>query len=239
MLQISNRIYCDDFIATLKCDSRLMPSPYHDTPFLIIREFLPASLCLEIAAALRDASDAEAARVKSTLLSSVVDPSVDESIRKTMIHTLPEVYAAAYDTAFKAHQRRIEEFFHIALTTATTVQGLEYTKGSFYVKHADDSNELVNDAGETVGYVQVAPQRKITTVLFATPWSETPGPLSFSGGELLFNYLCDADGHTVTLRPEAGDMVVFPSNPLFAHEVLPVQEGYRLTLVQWHNGILA
>jgi SM-20-related protein len=37
------------------------------------------------------------------------------------------------------------------------------------------------------------------------------------------------------LRPEAGDMVVFFSNPYFSHEVLPVKEGYRLSLVQWHN----
>jgi hypothetical protein len=42
------------------------------------------------------------------------------------------------------------------------------------------------------GYKTVAPERKLTTVLFTT--SYTPHPTDtdhFSGGELLFNYLCD------------------------------------------------
>jgi SM-20-related protein len=60
----------------------------------------------------------------------------------------------------------------------------------------------------------------------------------FSGGELLFNYLMDEEGHTITLRPQAGDMIVFLSNPYFSHEVLPVTDGFRLTLVQWHNALL-
>jgi SM-20-related protein len=59
----------------------------------------------------------------------------------------------------------------------------------------------------------------------------------FSGGELLFNYLYDKEGSLVKIKPQAGDMVVFPSNPYFSHEVLPVKEGYRLTLVQWHDAI--
>ena len=172
MLQISNKIFCDDFIAGLKLESRLMPTPYYDYPYLIIKGFLPSSLCREIAEQIRHDSEAEHAQVKSTLLHSVVDPSVDESIRKTMIHSMPAAFAAAYELSFKAHQRQIEDYFHIALTTATTVQVLEYTKGSFYIKHADDSSELVDADGQTVGFVQVAPQRKLTTVLFATSHAE-------------------------------------------------------------------
>ena len=60
----------------------------------------------------------------------------------------------------------------------------------------------------------------------------------FSGGELCFNYLFDEKGLPVCIRPEAGDMVVFPSNPIYSHEVHPVTAGYRLTLVQWHNGLI-
>ncbi|MGC9350564.1 MAG: 2OG-Fe(II) oxygenase [Sulfurovum sp.] len=54
---------------------------------------------------------------------------------------------------------------------------------------------------------------------------------------MLFNYLYDEKGETVKIKAEAGDMVIFPSNPYFSHEVLPVKEGYRLTLVQWHDAI--
>jgi SM-20-related protein len=113
---------------------------------------------------------------------------------------------------------------------------LGYESGSFYVKHSDDASELQDRDGNTVGFHTVAPERKLTTVLFTT--SYTPNPTDsdhFSGGELLFNYLCDSHGNMITLRPEAGDMVVFFSNPYFSHEVLPVKDGYRLSLVQWHN----
>lgn len=240
MQQISTHVFCDDFIVTLPLDSRLMPNPYRDYPFLVIKNFLPQSLCSAIAAHTGELHDAERAMVKSTRLGSVVDPTVNEQIRKTAIYKLPDSLLEAYRDRFLHHQKAIEAFFSIALTTATEVQALEYTEGAFYIKHADDSNEVVNEAGETVGFVQVAPQRKITTVLFATSHSETQGDAThFCGGELCFNYLCDAEGAPIRLYPEAGDMVVFPSNPIFSHEVLPVREGYRLTLVQWHNGITA
>lgn len=239
MQQISNHVFCDSRIAAMPFDSRLMPNPYHDTPYLLIENFLSASVCGRIAAYTRNASEAERAMVKSTRY-GVVDPDIDESIRKTAIHKIPEPLLEEYRRSFLHHQRRIEDFFRIALTTATKVQALEYTEGAFYIKHADDSNELLNEAGETAGFVLVAPQRKITTVLFATSHVGSGGDAAhFSGGELCFNYLYDAGGSPVVLRPKAGDMLIFPSNPLFSHEVFPIKTGYRLTLVQWHNGIIA
>jgi len=62
----------------------------------------------------------------------------------------------------------------------------------------------------------------------------------FSGGELMFNYLYSNEGETVKIKPEAGNMIILPSNPCnpyFSYEVLPSEEGYRLTLVQWHDAI--
>ena len=105
--------------------------------------------------------------------------------------------------------------------------------------HADDSNALVDKNGEIVGYVTVAPERKLSTVLFTTSCVATAiKEDEFRGGELLFNYLYDTEGETILFRANAGDMIIFPSNPYFTHEVLPVTQGYRLTLVQWHNAIL-
>ena len=239
MHQISNHIYCDDFIAELRLETRLLANPYYDYPYLIIKDFFSKAICREISEYAYNTSEGEKAKVKTRVLGSVVDPSVDENIRKTIIHKLPELHQGLYEESFKMHQPEIERFFSVALTTSTTLQALEYTKGSFYIKHSDDSNELVDETGNTVGFIQVAPQRKITTVLFtASHKSHNSEDYSFDGGELLFNYLFDAEGKQVKLYPEAGDMVVFPSNPIFSHEVLPVKDGYRLTLVQWHNAII-
>ncbi|MHC3995029.1 2OG-Fe(II) oxygenase [Thiomicrolovo sp. ZZH C-3] len=239
MRQISNFVYCDEFIADLRYETRLMANPYYDFPYLIIENFLSAEACAEIAAYTSEKSEGERAMVKHSQLGVIV-PELEEDIRKTAIHELPDILLEGYHLSFAYYQKQIEDYFSVALTTATEVQALEYTKGGFYIKHADDSNELVNSDGETVGFTQVAPERKITTVLFATSHREIEGEeRHFTGGELVFNYLFDADGMPIHIRPKAGDMVIFPSNPVYSHEVLPVTGGYRLTLVQWHDAIIS
>lgn len=128
-------------------------------------------------------------------------------------------------------------FFNIALTISTDIQALEYTKGSFYKQHSDDSNVLVKD-GNVIGFLPIARQRKISTVLFTTSCSDVISKNTFQGGELLFNYLYNKDGQKVQINPKAGDMIVFFSNPYFTHEVLEVIDGYRVSLVQWHDAII-
>ncbi len=237
MVQISNMVFCDDFIAGLKLQNRLLPNPYQDFPFLLIEGFIPPESVHAIARHCAEHSQSEQARIKTSHQGAIV-ADVNEHIRKTAIHALPDLLLETYHHAFEMHQPAIERFFNTPLTTATEVQALEYTEGGFYVKHADDSNELVDAEGHTVGFNLVAPERKITTVLFATSHgSGIDSVTEFEGGELCFNYLYDATGAVITLRPKAGDMIVFPSNPIFSHEVKAVRSGYRLTLVRWHNAL--
>ena len=240
MIQISEHIFCDDFINECYMESRLLPNPYLEYPFLIIENFLNKEECNLIVSEIKESSAAQKAMVKTTILSSVVAPSVDEEIRKTSIYKLSEYLENIYNENFLKHQGRIEDYFSMALTTATELQALEYQTDDFYIKHADDSNEIIDKDGNTVGFVCVAPQRKLTTVLFVSSHEsrkDKESINSFDGGELVFNYLYDSDFNQIEIRPKAGDMVVFPSNPYFSHEVKPVLSGYRATLVQWHNSI--
>lgn len=228
MHQISNYVYARDELLGWDIPTKKLPNPYHDFPYMVIEGVLSPAECRAITQAALDDRDAVAAELRGKAL--------DTAIRKTDIHALSPEHRAIYDRRFAAVRPEIEEFFALSLGQATDVQVLGYEKGSFYVKHSDDASELRDKEGNIVGFRTVAPERKLTTVLFTT--SYTPNPTDtdhFSGGELLFNYLCDSQGNTITLRPEAGDMVVFLSNPYFSHEVLPVREGYRLSLVQWHN----
>jgi SM-20-related protein len=231
MHQISNYVYARDALLVMDIPSKRLPNAYHDFPYMVLEGVLSPSECRAItAAALAD---------KESVKAELRGRSLDTTIRKTDIHTLSAEHCAIYDCRFEAVRYEIEEFFSLSLTKATDVQVLGYERGSFYLKHSDDASELRDREGNVIGYRTVAPERKLTTVLFTT--SYTPHPTDqdhFSGGELLFNYLCDEHGNTITLRPEAGDMVVFLSNPYFAHEVLPVKEGFRLSLVQWHDGLM-
>lgn len=228
MHQISNYVYARDELLGWEIPTKRLPNPYHDFPYMVIEGVLSPAECRAITRSALGDRDAVQAELRGR--------SLDTAIRKTDIHALSSEHRALYESRFAAVRSEIEEFFALSLGQASDVQVLGYEKGSFYVKHADDSSELRDAEGNIVGFRPVAPERKLTTVLFTT--SYTPNPTDkdhFSGGELLFNYLCDEQGNTITLRPEAGDMVVFLSNPYFSHEVLPVRGGYRLSLVQWHD----
>ncbi|MDP2850607.1 MAG: 2OG-Fe(II) oxygenase [Sulfuricurvum sp.] len=230
MHQISNYVYARDELLGWDIPTARLPNPYHDFPYMVLEGVLTPAECRAITAHTLSDNKAVQAELRGR--------SLDTAIRRTDIHTLTSEHRAVYDRRFDAVRGKIEEFFALSLSKATDVQVLGYESGSFYLKHSDDSSELRDREGNIVGFKPVAPERKLTTVLFTT--SYTPHPTDqdhFSGGELLFNYLCDESGITITLRPEAGDMVVFLSNPYFSHEVLSVQDGYRLSLVQWHDSL--
>lgn len=239
MKQISNLIFCDDLLERCEVQTRLLPNPYRDLPYLVIKHFFDGAECRLIALGVQEDTHGERAKVKSTVVKGILQPAVESAIRKTVIHPLNDFSRALYLQRLSQFQPQIERYFNVALTTMTDVQVLEYTQGCYYVKHADDSSELVDENGQTVCFVPVAPERKITTVLFTTAWdAKKADAFHFTGGELCFSYLYDEKGEAVCLRPEAGDMVVFPSNPYYTHEVRPVTDGTRITLVQWHNAIV-
>jgi SM-20-related protein len=235
MTQISNNIYCADFLITLDIKTKLLPNPYYDYPYLIIENFLSSHECDDINEKVKEDDDYQKAQVKIKDL--IIKSQTNEEIRKTNIYTLSEKYLEIYTDRFLEHQALIEDYFKLALTTSTKVQVLEYLINSFYAMHSDDSSMLYKD-DKLIGFTAVAKQRKISTVLFTTTNDELISDTTFTGGELLFNFLCDINGHEVKIKPKAGSMLVFLSNPYFTHEVLKVIQGRRISLVQWHNAII-
>lgn len=239
-IQISNKIFCDDFLHTAVIENKYLPNPYNDYPFLIIENFLSPKEVQTITDTIQQQVKVVKAKVKTKLLDSVEVPKVVEEIRKTSLYVLPELFEELYLKKFLSHQKKIEEFFSMGLLQSTPLQVLVYREGDFYIKHADDSSEIVNKDGETVGFNCMVPTRKLSTVLFGTSHSSnkvSDNEYTFEGGELVFNYLFDNNGETLVIYPKAGDMIVFFSNPFFSHEVKPVTSGYRLSMVQWHNAL--
>ncbi|MBD3840789.1 MAG: 2OG-Fe(II) oxygenase [Campylobacterales bacterium] len=238
-MQLSNKIYCDSLFETIKLQNCVFANMYEDYPYLIIEDFFSQELCKQIVDSLQSKQNGIKAKVKSTTTSGIVIPDLKEKYRKTNILKLEKQLQKLYDEKFLHIQPKIEEFFKVPLTFSTKLQVLEYKEGFFYTKHSDDSSELIDEMGQTVGFVNVAPNRKLTTVLFGTSFSDTTtDPYHFSGGELIFNYLYNEDQKQIKLKPKAGTMLVFPSNPIFSHEVAKVISGYRLTMVQWHDVLL-
>ena len=240
MKQLSTYVYCDDLFDAIEIPHAIFANPYKDYPYLVIKNFFTKEECHVLAKLVqKDSRSKQKAEVRKKEVTGVIRSDVVETYRKTTIGKLDSYYEKYYAEQFNAHKAEIEAYFSVGMTRSAKVQVLEYREGFFYVKHADDSSELVNKEKETVGFKVVAPQRKLSSVLFVTSHVENAeaGELSFTGGELLFNYLYDSEGNPMKIEAEAGDMIVFPSHPYFSHEVLPVEEGYRLTLVQWHDTV--
>ncbi len=101
------------------------------------------------------------AKVKTEEIAGIVQADLVEEYRKTNIYKLDTFYKNYYDEQFIKYKPMIEEYFNIALTLSTDVQVLEYKKGFFYVKHADDSSEIIDKDQQTIGFKLVAPQRKL------------------------------------------------------------------------------
>ena len=235
MKQLSNYVYSDGIFDSIDIPDAIFASPYKDYPYFIIKNFFSSEACKDLSTLVQhDSQSKQKAEVRQEDSSTLV-----ESYRKTNMGQLTDYYERYYTKQFDTYRAEIEAYFSVVLSTSTKVQVLEYTKGYFYMKHADDSSELVNKSKKTVGFKVIAPQRKLTSVLFMSSHEkhEKSNKESFTGGELLFNYLYDAEGKMMKIEAEAGDMIVFPSHPYFSHEVLPVTKGYRLTLVQWHDTI--
>jgi SM-20-related protein len=222
MHQISNHVYALDDLLEWDIPTKRLPNPYHDFPYMLISGILTPQECEAITSLVLNSSQKDTASLRGS--------DVDTHVRKTDICTLPLEHTSLYQTRFDTLRPDIESFFSLSLTRSTPLQVLGYNEGAFYVKHADDSSELRNREGKTIGYVCVAPERKLSSVLFVND--------AFEGGELLFNYLYDEKSHPIKIKPKAGDMLVFLSNPYFSHEVLPVIQGFRLSLVAWHDALL-
>lgn len=53
----------------------------------------------------------------------------------------------------------------------------------------------------------------------------------YDGGEITFRQ------SNITIKPEAGGLIFFPSNFLYVHEVAPVTNGTRYSLPNWYHNI--
>jgi len=94
------------------------------------------------------------------------------------------------------------------------IQFLSYPVGGHYIVHND--SEYFND--DLNKWERVAP-RDISVIMYLND--------DFEGGELEFPEL------GLTIRPQRGLIITFPSYCEFPHRVKPVTKGERNTLVTW------
>lgn len=54
---------------------------------------------------------------------------------------------------------------------------------------------------------------------------------NYVGGEIYFPQV------NITIKPESGSIIFFPSNFVFTHTVKPIEDGYRYAVPQWYHNL--
>ena len=217
MVQISEQIFALKEIWDMDFEKFPLASFYQKYPFLIYENLLSKEGCTKIIDSLNKKEDYKA---------RLITKGLDEEIRKTTLHQPTKKIRDMFETIINAKKAEIERFFNVLLTSGSDIQILEYKEGGFYKRHADNASEIYKNR-KLINYKLIAPQRKITTLFFLND--------NFEGGEIEFSHLRYKDGSKVIFKPKAGQMIVFPSHGLFAHEVKKVK-GNRFAIVKWWNG---
>lgn len=121
------------------------------------------------------------------------------------------------ESMYKAHicktiygvlKEYVERFKFLTDLEISDVNLLKYPKKHFYKAHVDDS---------------ITTPRTLSIIINLNQ--------KYVGGELFF---CDQDENlTKTYELKTGDMVVFPSNFLYPHGILPIVQGVRYSIITW------
>ena len=111
----------------------------------------------------------------------------------------------------EALDQYVQTFTYLREASPQTINLLKYTKGNFYRPHID--------AFHTVN-------RQLSFIFCLNE--------DYKGGELYFY-------HPTTRKPysqanlKTGDLMIFPSNFLYPHQVTPVTKGVRYSVVAWYS----
>jgi predicted 2-oxoglutarate/Fe(II)-dependent dioxygenase YbiX len=111
----------------------------------------------------------------------------------------------------------INPFYGFKIKDSEMPQLLVYNPGGHYQAHYDAVAKWKCPDGNIIWKKSI--DRDVSTVLFLND--------DFEGGNFVFPDL------RVTIRPEPGLLVAFPSSQFFAHKVEPVISGTRYTMVNW------
>jgi len=178
---------------------------------LFLDDFFGSAVLEEILREVESAAGGDA-EVYGATAGGAVDPRTRSTKKLIVAPAIRERVASAFTELRPA----LEEHFRIVLTSFEEPQFLRYGPGDFFVAHQDGNTGLIRDD---------AMHRRVSLVAFLND--------AYSGGSLLLHgrYPHFDQRHVVPARP--GALVAFPSET--THEVTPVTDGLRYTIVSWYR----
>lgn len=187
---------------------------------LVLPNFFDEQKSAEIVAELRAAPGAQA-----TVYGASVSGSVDERVRRAVRQT-PSAKTVEYvRKRLLECQAQVEDHFNVSLSEIEEPQFLHYRVGDFFVAHQDGNTGMMRMDSEA---------RRVSVVIFLNERSDVSKDGSYGGGSLVFHDWRHGRGSGEL--PQAyvpGTFVAFRSET--THEVTPVTDGERFTIVGWYR----
>ena len=113
-------------------------------------------------------------------------------------------YSERLKKIFEVYENDYKEEYPFNTSTHERFLILKYKKGQYSKDHTDD---------------QTFTPRRISSIYYPND--------DYTGGELEFAKF------DISIKPKAGDLIIFPSNYVYAHRVLPVTEGIRYAIISF------
>lgn len=149
-------------------------------------------------------------------------------------------YTHYYDMLSLPNSADIEARFNAAVARASKAwwdsetapvyppQILGYEERCHFRVHCD------NSIWQNGAWDRNDPLRDVTALLYISECvPNTTRPNQYSGGELVLENIQMRDGSPARIRPRKGQFVMFPSHPIYRHQVTPIINGYRIAIVNW------
>jgi hypothetical protein len=140
----------------------------------------------------------------------ITDPS-KTNLNDPLYDEICLVYNNIFNGINNAFHHYSNEIYPAAFKNIKSTEGmlsiLKYSKSGYLPQHQDQG--VSSRVLSTVGYLND----------------------NYDGGEIYFPYV------DVTIKPEAGSVVFFPSNFIYVHEVRPMINGTRYAVPQWYHSL--
>ena len=181
----------------------------------VVEQFLDQLECDQIVAEMKAVQGSAA-----TIYGKGTSSAIDERVRKTFRVRPANETIDLVTHRLLSTRESIEKHFGVSLNECEQPQFLRYREGDFFVAHQDGNTGLLRLDSE---------RRLISTVVFLSRESESPGPNVHCGGSLVFSNVRS----TFRMSAEPGTLVAFRSET--THEVTPVTHGERYSIASWYR----
>lgn len=194
-----------NIIESPKINYNIKPNDCLDKFVHVFDDILSEDLCDEIIETLKCSNEWEHASVGT----GTIDPNTRNcSILPISNYKDEDVMKKFDDKIFEGVSKVIQKYSEIhpsfSISIDTGYQMLRYDQGQYYIQHVDN---------------YVHHQRSVSCSIQLND--------NYDGGEFA---LFDRE---MLIRAKKGSAIVFPSNFMFPHEIMPVQKGTRYSIITW------